>query len=64
MTLRLIHFIVLFAADLPNHAIEIEIEFHGSGPREVKHTPQRRVFRVVKARHPKKKGNVIFFFNY
>ncbi|KAJ8715107.1 hypothetical protein PYW08_005088 [Mythimna loreyi] len=44
------------AADLPNHEIEMEINFQDSIPTEETPIPQRRVIRLVNSRHPKR-GN-------
>ncbi|KAJ8715109.1 hypothetical protein PYW08_005090 [Mythimna loreyi] len=42
------------SADLPNHAIEMEIDIQGSVPTEEPLIPQRRVIRLINARHPKR----------
>lgn len=40
-------------AQLPNHAIEMQIEFHDVLPTYTKQKPQRRVIRVLNPRKPK-----------
>ncbi|CAH1639187.1 unnamed protein product [Spodoptera littoralis] len=40
-------------AELPNHAIEMQIEFHDAVPTYTKTKPQRRLIRVLNPRKPK-----------